>query len=104
MVPEIRLRTMHFLSVILHVTSRIVRDLRYRTDRLYQGKDFADLEPGEFIGSATRANVSYFKVKLEMYDDRNEEPLPDVRVLEPGELGRNFARILEEVRELFPCE
>ena len=25
-----------------------------------------DLEPGEFIGSATRANVSYFKVKLEM--------------------------------------
>ncbi|MDY4776824.1 MAG: type IV secretory system conjugative DNA transfer family protein, partial [Phocaeicola vulgatus] len=54
--------------------------------------------------SATRANVSYFKVKLEMYDDRNEEPLPDVRVLEPGELGRNFARILEEVRELFPCE
>ena len=71
---------------------------------IYQGKDFADLEPGEFIGSATRANVSYFKVKLEMYDDRNEEPLPDVRVLEPGELGRNFARILEEVRELFPCE
>ena len=57
---------------------------------IYQGKDFADLEPGEFIGSATRANVSYFKVKLEMYDDRNEEPLPDVRVLEPGELGRNF--------------
>lgn len=71
---------------------------------IYQGKDFADLEPGEFIGSATRASVSYFKVKLEMYDDRNEEPLPDVRVLEPGELGRNFARILEEVRELFPCE
>ena len=31
---------------------------------IYQGKDFADLEPGEFIGSATRANVSYFKVKL----------------------------------------
>jgi len=48
---------------------------------IYQGKDFADLEPGEFIGSATRANVSYFKVKLEMYDDRNEEPLPAV---EPG--------------------
>ena len=48
---------------------------------IYQGKDFADLEPGEFIGSATRANVSYFKVKLEMYDDRNEEPLPDVRSL-----------------------
>ena len=71
---------------------------------IYQGKDFADLEPGEFIGSATRANVSYFKVKLEMYDDRNEEPLPDVRGLEPGELGRNFARILEEGRELFPCE
>ena len=56
------------------------------------------------ISIYTRANVSYFKVKLEMYDDRNEEPLPDVRVLEPGELGRNFARILEEVRELFPCE
>ena len=37
-------------------------------------------------------------------DEVAEEPLPDVRVLEPGELGRNFARILEEVRELFPCE
>ena len=34
---------------------------------IYQGKDFADLEPGEFIGSATRANVSYFKVKLAVY-------------------------------------
>lgn len=34
LVPEIHLQIMHFLSVILHVTSRIVRDLRYRTDRL----------------------------------------------------------------------
>ena len=40
-------------------------------------KDFCGIwNPGEFIGSATRANVSYFK-KLEMYDDRNEEaPCP----------------------------
>jgi len=71
---------------------------------IYQGKDFADLEPGEFIGSATRANAGYFRVKLGLYDDRGEAALPNVRVLEPGEISRNFARILEEVRELFPCE
>jgi len=39
-----------------------------------------------------------------MYDDSRETALPDVRVLEPGEVSRNFARILEEVRSLFPCE
>ena len=71
---------------------------------IYQGKDFTDLEPGEFIGSATRANAGYFRVRLAMYDDSRETALPDVRVLEPGEVSRNFARILEEVRSLFPCE
>ena len=34
LVPEIHLQIMHFPSVILHVTSRTVRALRYRTDRL----------------------------------------------------------------------
>lgn len=62
------------------------------------------MEPGEFIGSATRANVDYFKVKLKEFNQKNEKPLPDVRVLEPEEISRNFARILDEVRELFPCE
>ena len=39
------------------------------------------------------------------YDkEKDEKPLPDVRVLEPGEISGNFARILEEVRSLFPCE
>jgi len=71
---------------------------------IYQGKDFTDLEPGEFIGSATRANAGYFRVRLAMYDDSRETALPAVRVLEPGEVSRNFARILEEVRSLFPCE
>ena len=70
---------------------------------IYQGKDFADLEPGEFIGSATRSNAGYFRAKLRMYDDKKEMPLPDVRVLEPGEVSRNFDRILEEVYGLFPC-
>ena len=71
---------------------------------IYQGRDFADLEPGEFIGSATRANVRYFKVMLGEFKEKDEKPLPDVRVLEPGEISGNFARILEEVRSLFPCE
>ena len=49
--------------------------------------------------------VGHFPVKCGKYADvYKRQPLPDVRVLEPGELGRNFARILEEVRELFPCE
>ena len=71
---------------------------------IYQGKDFADLEPGEFIGSATRANVSYFKVKLEMYDDRNEGPCPMFGSLSQESWAGTSQRILEEVRELFPCE
>lgn len=71
---------------------------------IYQGRDFADLEPGEFIGSATRANVRYFKVMLGEFKEKDEKPLPDVRVLEPEEITRNFSRILAEVRSLFPCE
>ena len=71
---------------------------------IYQGRDFADLEPGEFIGSATRANVRYFRVNFQEFKKKDEKPLPDVRVLEPGEISGNFARILEEVRSLFPCE
>lgn len=71
---------------------------------IYQGKDFADLEPGEFIGSATRSNVGYFRVNFQEFKEKNEKPLPNVRVLEPEEITRNFARILAEVRSLFPCE
>ncbi|MCM0298282.1 type IV secretion system DNA-binding domain-containing protein [Bacteroides fragilis] len=71
---------------------------------VYQGRDFADLEPGEFIGSATRANVGYFKVNFQEFKEKGEKPLPNVRVLEPEEITRNFARILAEVRSLFPCE
>lgn len=71
---------------------------------IYQGRDFADLEPGEFIGSATRANVRYFRVNFQEFKEKDEKPLPDVRVLEPEEITRNFSRILEEVRSLFPCE
>ena len=38
------------------------------------------------------------------FKEKDEKPLPDVRVLEPEEITRNFSRILAEVRSLFPCE
>lgn len=69
---------------------------------IYQGRDFADLEPGEFIGSATRANVDYFKVKLKEFNQKNEKPLPDVRVLEPEEISRNLQEYLMKSVNCFP--
>lgn len=39
---------------------------------IYQGKDFSELEPSEFVSSATRVNVKDFKAKFKMFEMEEE--------------------------------
>lgn len=66
---------------------------------VYQGKDFSELEPGEFIGSATRANVKEFKVKFKMFE-MEEEELPVHEFVTPEQVTENYDRIIQEVQAI----
>lgn len=66
---------------------------------VYQGKDFSELEPGEFIGSATRANVKEFKAKFKMFEIEEEE-LPVHEFVTPEQVTENYDRIIQEVQAI----
>lgn len=66
---------------------------------VYQGKDFSELEPGEFIGSATRANVKEFKTKFKMFE-MEEEELPVHEFVTPEQVTENYDRIIQEVQAI----
>lgn len=66
---------------------------------IYQGKDFSELEPGEFIGSATRANIKDFKVKFRMFE-MEEEELPLHQPVGDKEVTANYAQIIEDVQAI----
>lgn len=66
---------------------------------VYQGKDFSELEPGEFIGSATRANVKEFKAKFKMFE-MEEEELPVHELVTPEQVTENYDRIIQEVQAI----
>lgn len=66
---------------------------------VYQGKDFSELEPGEFIGSATRANVKEFKAKFKMFE-MEEEELPVHEFVTPEQVTENYDRIIQEVQAI----
>ena len=70
---------------------------------VYQGKDFSELEPGEFIGSATRANVKEFKAKFKMFE-MEEEELPVHEFVTPEQVTENYDRIICEVQEILSGE
>lgn len=70
---------------------------------IYQGRDFSDLEPGEFIGSATRANVKEFKVKFKMFE-MEEDELPKVTEIEDNAVIKNYAKIMNEVDAILTGE
>lgn len=70
---------------------------------VYQGKDFSELEPGEFIGSATRANVKEFKAKFKMFE-MEEEELPIHEFVTPEQVTENYDRIICEVQEILSGE
>ena len=66
---------------------------------VYQGKDFSDLEPGEFIGSATRANVKEFKVKFKMFE-MDEDELPIHEIVTPEQVTANYTTIINDVQAI----
>lgn len=66
---------------------------------VYQGKDFSELEPGEFIGSATRANVKEFKVKFKMFE-MEEEELPVHEIVTPEQVTANYGKIINDVQAI----
>lgn len=66
---------------------------------VYQGKDFSELEPGEFIGSATRANVKEFKAKFKMFE-MEEEELPVHEFVTLEQVTENYDRIIQEVQAI----
>ena len=66
---------------------------------VYQGKDFSELEPGELIGSATRANVKEFKAKFKMFE-MEEEELPVHEFVTPEQVTENYDRIIQEVQAI----
>ena len=59
----------------------------------------AYLEPGEFIGSATRANVKEFKAKFKMFE-MEEEELPVHEFVTPEQVTENYDRIIQEVQAI----
>lgn len=70
---------------------------------VYQGKDFSELEPGEFIGSATVANIKDFKVKFKMFE-MDEIPLDVVRKVTPEDVTDNYVKIDEEIKAILNGE
>lgn len=70
---------------------------------VYQGKDFSELEPGEFIGSATRANVKEFKVQFKMFE-MEETSLDEIRKVSREEVLENYMQIKNEVEAILNGE
>lgn len=66
---------------------------------IYQGKDFSELEPGQFIGSATRANVKDFKVKFKMFE-MDEVQLDVVKVVSQEQITAQYSKIMQDVRDI----
>ena len=70
---------------------------------VYQGKDFSELEPGEFIGSATRANVKDFKVQFRMFEIKEEE-LPEIAAVTAEDVYNNYMKIYQEVADIIKID
>ena len=66
---------------------------------IYQGKDFSELEPGEFIGSATVASVKNFKVKFKMFQ-MEEQQMDIAKIVNTEEVQQNYAKILSTVKKI----
>lgn len=70
---------------------------------IYQGKDFSELEPGQFIGSATRANVNDFKVKFKMFE-MDEVQLDVIKAVSPEQVTAWYSKIMQDVRSILDGE
>ena len=73
-------------------------------EEIYESKDFASLEPGEFIGMGNRSNIKgHFRKKFRLFE-LEEEPLPVVAFRTEKEISDNYTKILKDIkRMLFHC-
>ena len=68
-------------------------------EEIYESKDFASLEPGEFIGMGNRSNIKgHFRKKFRLFE-LEEEPLPVVAFRTEKEISDNLYRNTERYRE-----
>ena len=66
-------------------------------EEIYESKDFASLEPGEFIGMGNRSNIKgHFRKKFRLFELK-EEPLPVVAFRTEKEISDNYTRILKDI-------
>ena len=71
--------------------------LSTQKEEVYESKDFAALEPGEFIGMGSRSNIRrHFKKKFRLFE-LEEEPLPVVAFRTEQEITDNYTRILQDI-------
>ena len=71
---------------------------------IYESKDFASLEPGEFIGMGNRSNIKgHFRKKFRLFE-LEEEPLPVVAFRTEKEISDNYTRILKDIERVLGME
>ena len=71
-------------------------------EEIYESKDFASLEPGEFIGMGNRSNIKgHFRKKFRLFE-LEEEPLPVVAFRTEKEISDNYTRILKDIERVLP--
>lgn len=74
--------------------------LSTQKEEVYESKDFAALEPGEFIGMGSRSNIKgHFKKKFRLFE-LEEEPLPVVAFRTGREITENYTRILQDIDDI----
>lgn len=73
-------------------------------EEIYESKDFASLEPGEFIGMGNRSNIKgHFRKKFRLFELK-EEPLPVVAFRTEKEISDNYTRILKDIERVLGME
>ncbi len=73
-------------------------------EEIYESKDFASLEPGEFIGMGNRSNIKgHFRKKFRLFELK-EEPLPVVAFRTEKEISDNYTRILKNIERVLGME
>ena len=71
---------------------------------IYESKDFASLEPGEFIGMGNRSNIKgHFRKKFRLFE-LEEEPLPVVAFRTEKEISDNYTKILKDIERVLGME
>jgi hypothetical protein len=71
---------------------------------IYESKDFASLELGEFIGMGNRSNIKgHFRKKFRLFE-LEEEPLLVVAFRTEKEISDNYTKILKDIKRMLGME